>query len=263
MARGRREGGLWVFDPAQPLKPTSMSLREQPLPEIPDRTAHSFDFFSLVWWKRSGFWLVGFFALLVLFIAGLTPPVIAGRGKNPTVTQAVNNARQIGMGLMAFEEKFGSMPDAETAVNLGLRVGTDWKLGTRSSNDFLRQLLASEVVSTEEFFYAKIPGVRKPDNVFSGARALEKGECAYAYFPGATPHSHPDRPLAAAPLVPGTDRFDPVPFEGRAVVLRADLSVTVLPIIVSSGRIKVMGVDFFDPMAPAWEGAPPVIAWPE
>jgi hypothetical protein len=59
---------------------------------------------------------------------------------------------------------------------------------------------------------------------------VRKGECGFAYLSGLTPSGSPTRPLRVTPLISGTDRFDPKPFQGKAVILRMDCSVSSHPI---------------------------------
>jgi hypothetical protein len=63
-------------------------------------------------------------------------------------------------------------------------------------------------------------------------------------------------------MISGTDRFDPKPFDGKAVILKLDNSVTSVP-INKNGHVIVDGKNLFDPANPIWKGKPPVIAWPE
>ncbi|MGL5017616.1 MAG: hypothetical protein ACRDBP_05750 [Luteolibacter sp.] len=73
---------------------------------------------------------------------------------------------------------------------------------------------------------------------------------------------NPSRPLVAAPMIPGTDRFDPKPFKGKAVVLKLDGSVYSLP-IDKNGHVILESWNMMDPHHPVWKGHAPVIAWPE
>jgi len=112
-------------------------------------------------------------------------------------------------------------------------------------------------------FYAKTAGGRKPDNVFGTTHALDKKECGFTYLLGAaTTTDNPRRPIVVAPMIPGTDRFDPKPFEGKAVMLMIDNSVTSLP-IDKHGHIFIDGRNLMDPHHPIWDGHAPVIAWPD
>jgi hypothetical protein len=232
-----------------------MTMLPQPPPKKP--RPRSFDFDSLSWWKRSGIWIVG---ILAVFIGLAIPPKRGG--KRPDQTQAVNNARQIGIALSEFEDVYGKMPDASTVEVVREKTGTDLKLGTKSSNDFSRQLIASDIVTNESMFYAHVAGSRKPDNNFTQSKALEKGECGFTYFLGATMKSAPNRPLIVTPMIPGTDRFDPKRFDGKAVVLQMDNSV-ISHAIDKEGHVLVDGRNLMDPQHPIWQGNAPVIAWPE
>jgi hypothetical protein len=177
--------------------------------------------------------------------------------------EAVNNARQMGFALFEFENEYGAYPNADTVVAVQKATGTKLALGTTTSNDFFRQLIGGGFTQSEKIFYAaRIPGVRKPDDNITGVEALKKGECGFAYFLGAKVTDNPERPLAVAPMIPGTDRFDPKAFEGKAVVLRMDNSVTSIP-IDKDGHIQIEGKLLMDPTNPIWDGHPPMIVWPE
>jgi hypothetical protein len=228
-------------------------------PSVGAQAHHSFELDSLSWWKRSGVWIVG---ILVIAVAFFSTPPRGGCKISAVQVEAVNNARQIGLALSEFAREYGTMPDAGTIEKVRQNTGTDLKLGTKSSNDFFRQLLAANTVQSESMFFAMISGTHKPDNVFTGAKALEKGECGFTYLPGAFDGCDPRRPVAVTPMIPSTDRFDPKPFKGKAVVLRMDSSVTSIP-ITKDGHLIVSGMNLFDPSHPIWQGKPPVIAWPD
>ena len=228
-------------------------------PDCPDRKVGSFEIDSLLWWKKSGIWMIGIFAVVGFLIS---QPPRHGGGKKANQTQAVNNARQIGLALYGFQEDYGKFPDATTIATVRQKTATDLNLGTKSANDFFRQLLATDIVASEEMFYAKIAGTHRPDNIFTKAEALKKGECAFSYFLGATRTDNPQRPILATPMIPGTDRFDPKRFDGKAVILKLDNSVTSVP-ISKSGRVLIGGLSLMDPANPIWDGKPPVVAWPE
>ena len=205
-------------------------------------------------------WVCG--VLVLLLIAILTAPMTLRCRKKADQTEAVSNARQIGLALFEFQTEYGKFPDASTITAVRKATDSHLILGEKSSNDFFRQLIASEIAQSESMFYAKITGTRKPDGVFTDARALEKGECGFTYILGATEKSNPRRPLLVTAMIPGTDRFDPKRFDGKAVVLRLDNSVTSLP-IEKDGHILIDGRNMMDPQHPIWEGKPPMIAWPE
>ena len=231
------------------------SLQTRPKKPAPQ----SFEFDSLAWWGRSGIWII---AILVAVVYLTRPQYPSGR-KNADQSQAVSNARQIGLALTEFQKEYGIRPDGSTIEMVRQKTGTKLKLGTESSNDFFRQLLAVGIVNGESMFHAKITGARKPDNFLAGAKALEKGECAFTYFAGAPNDCNPLRPVAITPAIVGTDRFDPKPFKGKAILLRMDNSVTSLHIRESNGQVWIDGKNLMDPSHPIWDGHPPVIAWPE
>jgi hypothetical protein len=65
--------------------------------------------------------------------------------------------------------------------------------------------------------------------------------------------SRPDqarRPLTMAPFVPGSYDFDVTPFDGKAVILWTDNSVTSVPIDRTTLRVLVDGQDLLDPHHP-------------
>lgn len=236
-----------------------MTMLPQPPPDAPAPPPSEAALRSRRYWR--GIWIVGPTSILglLLLLAFLSQ---SGRRSPPYQFHAVSNARQIGLALYDFENEYGTYPDAGTATRIHSDTKTTLNLGTKSSNDFFRQLLAANFTQSEKMFYAKGSGVRKPDDVIAGAKALEKGECGFTYFLGASRLDNPSRPLAAAPMIPGTDRFDPKPFEGKAVILRIDNSVTSLP-IDKHGHVIDAGRNLMDPHHPIWGGHAPAIAWPE
>lgn len=212
-----------------------------------------------VCWPRAI--VTGIAGFVLLWVVLPTP--MCGRPKRVGRTEAVNNLRQIGLGVDEFYREYHRYPGEETIQEVHRRGAQDWQLGTKTSNDYFRQLLASGVMSGENVFHAKIKGAVKPDGIFTAAKALEKGECAFAYFPGARAGDSPDRPLAAVPVIPRTNRFDPKPFDGKAVVLFRDGSVRSLVINKQGNAVFKGATLLMDPANPAWDGREPVIAWPE
>jgi hypothetical protein len=207
-----------------------------------------------------GTWIVGVLSIIGLLIFAW--PTIALQRIKAIQTHAVSSLRQMGLALYEFECEYGKFPDASTISAVKTKTGTLLPLGNKTSNDYFRQLLASGIAMSESMFYAEIEGTRKPDERVDPPRALEKGECGFAYFMGTPKKPNQSRPLATAPMIPGTDRFDPKPFDGRAVLLKWDNSVTSLP-IDKNGHVIVDGKNLFDPTNPIWDGKPPVIVWPE
>jgi hypothetical protein len=193
-----------------------------------------------------------FFALLPMFICS----------KKDDQSEAFSNARQIGIALTEFETEYGSFPNEETAAQIKAKNPTDLHLAAKTSNDVCRQLIASGIVSSEQMFYAKVKGARKPDSIITEGEVVKKGECGFSFLSELSSGGNRSRPLVVTPLIHGTDRFDPKPFQGKAVILRMDNSVTSLP-INEDGHVLVDGMNLLDPRHPIWGGKPFVIVWPE
>ncbi len=233
----------------------------QPPPDAPAPPPSEAAILSQKKWKW--LWVVGAVSIFIALAVLAAPLVIRGGCRRSDQTEAVGNARQIGLALFEFENEYGAYPNTDTVAAVRKATGTTLPLGTKSSNDFFRQIIGGNFTQSEKMFYAaKIPGVRKPDEDITGVEALKKGECGFAYFLGAKVTDNPRRPLAAAPMIPGTDRFDPKAYEGKAVVLRMDNSVTSFN-IDKDGHIQIEGKLFMDPANPIWDGHPPLIVWPE
>ncbi len=187
---------------------------------------------------RRGFTLVELLVVIVIIaaLAGLTAPMVIRQRKKADQTEAVSNARQIGLALFEFENEYGSYPDADTAVAVTSATGSPLTLGSTNSNDYFKQLLAGNFTQSEKMFYAKITGAVKPDDNIKGDEALKQGEVGFAYMmkgnTGFNAAGNPSRPLAVTPLfnnaADGT--FDPAPFDSKAIVLRMDNSVTSINI---------------------------------
>lgn len=211
-------------------------------------------------WKIFFLWGMAV-AMASCLIAVLLPPL--GR-KKADETQATNNARQIGVALFEFEIEYGRFPDETTIAEVKRQAGSDWALKSEASNDLFKQLIVAGIAQSEEMFYAKMEGTKKADNLVNAeANALARGECGFAYLPaGSATGLDQARPLAVAPLIPGTTRFDPEALEGSAVVLRMDSTAQRYP-ISEDGRVLVNGRDLFDLSQPYWRGKPSVIKWPD
>ena len=193
-------------------------------------------------------------ALLVVTVVliGLTSPLVLRSSKASERTQAINNARQVGIALVEFDREFGSFPDNGTMEAVAESIGYEHGSSGNNSNDYFRQLVAFGVQS-EEIFFAKTAYTHEPDGIIRGSRALAPGEVGFGYVmldatTGQNTSGNPGRPVLATPLLDArTDwSFDPGPHHGRAVVLRLDGSASVLPIRdhdqrVSVGKGRTMG----------------------
>jgi hypothetical protein len=216
--------------------------------------------------KRHYVLLGGLAGLLFATILFVIAPMVVRSRKDFGLVQAHNNARQIGLALLEFEQSYGTFPNDNTSPQVTANTDSALLLGSKTSNDIFRQLIAAEITQCEEMFYARIHKSRKPDNLITGSQALEKGECGFSYLHGASKHSPPETPIVVTPLVPGKALFDykgaKKPFYGKAVILRYDGSVQSLP-IEKSGHVLINGKDLFDPTQPFWNGKPSTIKWPD
>lgn len=208
------------------------------------------------WLKIAGLILVS--GLLVVMVV---PMFIHRRGCGD-MRPEVFSLRQLGLALFEFEAQYGSLPAPSTIAAVREKSGSELLLDTESSNGYFRQVLASGIANSESLFYAKIKGAKKPDGIFDAGHALEKGECGFTYLLGSKVADNPGRPIVVAPMMSGTDRFDPKPFKGKAVILKRDNSVTAVN-IDEHGHIIMHGRNLMDPNHPIWEGHAPSIAWPE
>lgn len=192
-------------------------------------------------------------SLLLLTALGFAvAPLFLRSEPTRSMTRASGNLREIGLALLDFENEFGSYPDASTVEAVRTKAKRPLpSLGSATSNDIFRQLLAS--------------GVMKGEWIFSLGKnseaGLAKGECRMLYFAGEM-GSDPNRPMIAAPVIPGTAKFDRKAMEGRGILVKRDCSVLAFG-IDRDGRAIINGMDLFDPRQPFWEGKTPDIKLPE
>ena len=205
-----------------------------------------------------------FLCAIILTIGILAAPLFIHKSKcREGQTEQISNLRQIGLALFEFETEYGRYPDEGTAAevtqahpNQGLDLSGD------SSNAMFRQLIAAGYTQSESMFYAKVAGARKPDGNITGGHALEKGEVGFGYVSGLSTAGNLARIIAFAPIIPGTKKFDPKPFKGKAAFLRMDNSALSLP-INENGQAILNGEDILSPDHPIWEGKDPRIHYPE
>lgn len=199
---------------------------------------------------------------MVAMVAGLTAPMVIRQKKKADQTEAISNARQISMALMEFESEYGSMPNAATAQLVAEATGEPAISGS-SSNARFRQLFQAGITQSEVIFYAKTSSTTKPDGVIFGDNALASGECGFGYIENIRTEDPTTRPIALAPFKPGSQEFDPMPFDGKAIVLWSDGSVRAYSIDRTSGEAIVDGQNLLDPTHPVWGGSPPSLLLPE
>ena len=234
-----------------------MDLPPQPPPDVPAPPPGPEAIRSrrIMNWKTLGALSLFLGYLILLSIPTFYTPPPAPR------TIAISNIRQIGVTLFAFDDQYGRFPDASTIPAVQAATGTTLHLGDSSSNQLFRQLLATGERS-EQIFWAKTPASRKKPNDLLGTDALAPGECAYSYVAGLTSSGDPETPVVMIPMIRGTLKFDPKPFDGKAIVLNLDSSATALT-IEENGDVLLNGMNLFDPRQPFWRGKAPDIKYPE
>ena len=214
-------------------------------------------------WTQFVFWAFMAIASLILFLA-LSAPIIIRSHKNPNKAHAISNAKQIGIALFEFDSKYGAFP-SESTISLVSKEypAHGYSLSAKSSNALLRQLIATKIVENEDIFYVPIPAAVHPDGNIDPGEALKKGEVKFAYISGLSSKSNPSSPILIAPIIPGTTKFDPKPFDGIAIVLRIDGSVGCFKIGLD-GHARIGGQNnFLSAKHPVWNGKAPDIRYPE
>jgi prepilin-type N-terminal cleavage/methylation domain-containing protein len=184
-----------------------------------------------------GFTLVELLVVIVIIaaLAGLTAPMVLRQRKKADQTEAINNARQIGFAMLEFDAEYGSFPDEDSGGTVNDTTGSNLTYSSQKSNGFFRQLIGAGYVKSESMFYAKVANNKKPDGDISGNEAIAMGECGFGYIldgsTGLSTGGNAMRPYVVTPLTGSSGaNFDPNPFDGKAVVLRVDNSVTSLAI---------------------------------
>lgn len=200
--------------------------------------------------------------VVVSFLGALSDPLILDSHRNPNRTQAINNAKQIGLALLAFEDEYSTFPNDMTAKDfIENHPSYQQDLAGTSANAMLRQLiLNSENGRSEDMF--KLTDYDIPDGNIAPGEILKKGEISFAYISDQSSANNPSRAIILAPLIPGTKKFDPKPFDGRAIVIKIDNSAGIYK-IHEDGTIHDKDGDILSPKHPFWNGKTPTIHYPE
>ncbi len=224
---------------------------------------------------RRGFTLVELLVVIVIIaaLAGLTAPMVMRQQKKAATTEAMNNARQLFLGLFEFDVEYGSYPDNDTAEYVRDDTDSQLQMTGNYSNDYFRQLLAAGYSNnSEQPFYAKTANSpRKPDDVISQGEALKAGEVGFGYLMNGqyafSSSASSSTPIAVAPLLNNSTagEFDPEPYDGKAIVLKLDGAATAVNIMPTNNQIKVAGNRLLEtgPDSIWGTNADPVIAPPE
>ncbi len=187
--------------------------------------------------NRRGFTLVELLVVIVIIasLAGLTAPMVIRQRKKADQTEAISNARQIGLAMFEFETEYTRFPDDSSGAEVAGNTGSSLAMGAGAANNYFRQLIGAGYTQSEQMFYAKVPGSRKPDGNINGVAALDAREVGFGYITlgpnGLSTAGNPARPYVVTPLLGASGtQFDKAPFDGKAVVLRIDNSVSALTI---------------------------------
>ena len=124
---------------------------------------------------------------------------------------AVSNVLQIGIALSEFAEKYGLYPNRSVAPNSLVGTHAGIALSNTSSNIVFRQLLAAGLTQSEHMFYARIPGVRKPDGVITPGEALKKAKSASPTSPASPPKTTLSPPSSSPRSSPAPRNSTPNP----------------------------------------------------
>jgi prepilin-type N-terminal cleavage/methylation domain-containing protein len=220
---------------------------------------------------RRGFTLVELLVVIVIIaaLAGLTAPMVIRQRKKADQTEAVNNARQIGLGLMEFETEYSSYPDSTTADAVTTATGNTPKTGS-TANALFHQLFAAGYTQSEAMFYCKSAYTKKPDgDISTSTKALDAGETGFGIIMNGTAafnaSSNPGRPICAAPFTSDVaeDTFDKDIFDGKAVILKIDNSVVSANINPTSKKVTLNGKLLLDTSEGSlFEGSSPTWSYP-
>lgn len=213
--------------------------------------------------KQFWCWMVALpVACLVLLALGA--PLFLRSARPAGRTEAISNAKQVGLALLEFEQDFGSFPSEATVAELVKETGRTLDFSDGSSNAMFRQLIAYGV-QTEAIFYCIHPeGAKKPDMRISPGNALAPGEVGFSYVHGMSTKMDPETPLLMGPMDTATaDQFHPDVFGYKAVVLSVDNSAQAL-LLRSDNRAPVGGgVSVLDPSRPCFGGKAPDVRHPK
>jgi hypothetical protein len=198
-------------------------------------------------------WLEVIILLLVIFVlVGLfIPHGFLRAAKAGARTEALNNAKAIAGGLVAFKNDKGAYPCAFTRTALEKEGFSHLPNGT-DANAYFAQLIVTDIIDDEGVFNAAKSGSRKGDNIKdTSTTLLSPGENGFAYI--MAPNEKPltdvtsNTPLVLAPIREAgkVPTFDPEAYKGKGVYGAVDGSGKVF-MIDENGHASSKGRrDFF------------------
>lgn len=205
--------------------------------------------------------------LTLLILAGLSMPLVLRTPMHHQRTQAISNAKQVGLAMLEFEQDYGAFPSDSTVAEVERVTGSKLDFRDGSSNAMFRQLIAYGVGS-EDIFFSSHPegGKKRPDGVMTGPRALSEGEVGFSYLHGLDSSMDPDTPLLMTPMKSsGSGRFwNSSQYGGKAVILRVDNSAEASLIRAGDDQVTIGGgVTLLDRTRPCFGGKLPDVRHPE
>ena len=205
---------------------------------------------------------------IIAALAAMATPVIMKQQKKAAMTTAISNAKQVFMLMVEFDQDFGAFPSTDLATD-----NPDLGPGGTTSNKLLAMFIEGGYVQSEEIFYAKGGSKtnKKPDNVITGGKILEPGECGFAYTTEQSTSNNSGRPVLMAPMSDSGNTFKRDPYDGKAVALRLDGSVQTLRLKKATGGGNTDGEAligggktlFQTGQDSVWGDDNPVLAYPE
>jgi prepilin-type N-terminal cleavage/methylation domain-containing protein len=224
--------------------------------------------------RRRGFTLVELLVVIVIIasLAALSAPMIMGQVRKAAKAEAISNSKQIGLAMFEFENDYGSYPDSATLETLNEDFATADVKGEAGadSNGYFKQLMHAGIAPSEEMFYAKAAGTKKPDGDITGVEALAAKEVGFGYImngnEGMSTSGNPSRVIVVTPLADGGGdfEFDSGPFDGVAVLLKIDQSASAIKIVADPttgfGPVKVGGEEL--DQAKFWGTVTPTVKSP-
>lgn len=181
--------------------------------------------------KMKGFTLVELLVVIAIIavLAGIATPLILRAQKAGARTEALNNAKAIAGGLLVFKQDKGSFPSAYTREQLENDGYDNLPEGT-TSNAYLAQLIVTEIIDSETYFFAGgVKNAIKGDDITGTSdKLLARGECGFAYIMTENEEALSDTktytPLVIAPLKKNGENpiFDGNPYADYYVYAAVD-----------------------------------------